>query len=71
MTNKPKVTIFDAATGELVERDATQEEITNQNLTSEEAKAIELTLEAKTEARTSALAKLAALGLTEDEIAAL
>jgi len=71
MPNKPKVTIFDAATGELIERDATQEEISNQNLATQEAKAIELTLEAKTEARQSALAKLAALGLTEEEIAAL
>jgi hypothetical protein len=38
----------------------------------EEVKAkIELQAEAKIQARTSALAKLAALGLTEDEIAAL
>lgn len=66
-----KEKIFNALTGEEIWRDYTKEEI----LQVEKAKAeIDKKIaesQAKEKARQSALAKLAALGLTEDEIAAL
>jgi hypothetical protein len=71
MAEKPKVTIFDGATGEITEREATQEEITQHSLSIQESEATLNELKAKELARESALAKLAALGLTEAEIAAL
>jgi hypothetical protein len=54
-----------------VARDATQDEIAELEAVSLELKSADDLLKAKQEARTSALAKLAALGLTEEEIAAL
>jgi DNA-binding NarL/FixJ family response regulator len=71
MANKPTGIIIDALTGEIVEQelDANQlDEIAKLGLAYEEQKAEE---QAKAAARESALAKLAALGLTEAEIAAL
>jgi|688.fasta_scaffold2208712_2 hypothetical protein len=65
------VIIIDASTGEVIERPATEEELANQVSIGEESATIEAELQAKADARTSALAKLAALGLTEEEIAAL
>jgi DNA-binding NarL/FixJ family response regulator len=59
---------LDASTGEVTERYFTAEE--TQALL-EEAQARKAEEEAKAAARESALAKLAALGLTEEEIAAL
>lgn len=61
----------DAATGEVKERPLTVEEIAERKEIQAEAKAIEAETKAKAEARVSALAKLAALGLTEEEIATL
>jgi hypothetical protein len=54
-----------------IERKATPEEILEISKIKDESKATKDLVEAKAEARTSALAKLAALGLTEEEIAAL
>jgi DNA-binding NarL/FixJ family response regulator len=68
MSEKLITVILDASTGEVIEREFTEEEVAefvaNQasNLAAEEA---------KLSTRNSALAKLAALGLTEEEIAAL
>ena len=65
---KPSELTVDVLTGETTVRELSLEEvaeITSQSLASKQA------MEAKAEARTSALAKLAALGLTEEEIAAL
>jgi DNA-binding NarL/FixJ family response regulator len=60
--------ILDASTGEVIERDFTEEEVTE----FESNKSSRLAEEsARDSARSSALAKLAALGLTEEEIAAL
>ena len=59
---------IDASTGEVIERDFTPEEIAQRD---SEAQIEQQKLEAKEAARESALAKLAALGLTEEEIAAL
>ncbi len=52
-------------------REATAEEIAQIELRKAEALAIDAAIEAKVTARASALAKLAELGLTADEIAAL
>lgn len=66
-----KEKIINIQTGEETWRDYTKEEITQ--VEKAQAKAAEkiAAAEAKENARASALAKLAALGLTEDEIAAL
>jgi hypothetical protein len=64
----PKAIIVDAMTSEVVERDLTTEEITEQASSQAEFMAEQKAIQA---ARQSALAKLAALGLTEAEIAAL
>jgi hypothetical protein len=60
-----------AETGETIERSLTTEEIKDLEAIQAQAKAEKAEQTAKAEARTSALAKLAALGLTEEEIAAL
>jgi len=65
------VVIIDGSTGEVIEREATSQELQNQQAIAEESAQVEAHAQAKAEARTSALAKLAALGLTEEEIAAL
>ena len=71
MANKPTGIIIDALTGQVVQKelDADQlNEIAKLGVAYEAQKAEE---QAKAAARESALAKLAALGLTEAEIAAL
>jgi len=66
-----KVTIFDASTGETEEREFSSEELAaHQEVITDQAQALTDT-QSRIEARTSALDKLAALGLTEEEIAAL
>jgi len=71
MSETLKAVIFDAATGETTERPLTTEELAEHEamVISEQARQAEA--EAKVTARESALAKLAALGLTADEVAAL
>jgi len=71
MTKKPKALCLDVATGILVERDLTAEEIAEIEQFKIESEAQQADQDAKIAARQSALAKLAALGLTEEEIAAL
>ena len=69
MTYKEK--IVDAETGEVTWRDYTAKEIAEvENFNKEMAEKV-AAIEARQKSRESALAKLAALGLTEDEIAAL
>lgn len=63
--------IFDATTGELIERPLTADEISEREAVQAEYEARQAEAEAKAAARESALAKLAALGLTADEVAAL
>jgi hypothetical protein len=65
-----KLTI-DALTGEALEEELTSDEIAELTIIAEQSAQTQASLVAKEEARTSALAKLAALGLTEEEIAAL
>jgi hypothetical protein len=63
--------IYDAATGETTERPLTVEEIAERKAMQAEAEARQAEADAKVAARLSALAKLAALGLTADEVTAL
>jgi DNA-binding NarL/FixJ family response regulator len=62
---------IDALTGEVIERALTADEIAERKTMQAEADARQAESDAKIAARESALAKLAALGLTADEIAAL
>jgi DNA-binding NarL/FixJ family response regulator len=71
MSETLKAVVFDAATGETIERPLTADEITNCEVMQAEAQAQKAEADAKATARESALAKLAALGLTADEVAAL
>jgi DNA-binding NarL/FixJ family response regulator len=71
MSETLKAVIIDAATGEVTERPLTADEIAQRELDQAEAVARQAEVEAKATARESALAKLAALGLTADEVAAL
>jgi hypothetical protein len=63
--------IVDASTGEVIEREMTKDEIAEYNAFKSEQQALIAERQAKADAKASALAKLAALGLTEEEIAAL
>jgi DNA-binding NarL/FixJ family response regulator len=71
MSETLKAVILDASTGELTERPLTADEIAQRELDIAQAEALQAEAEAKVTARESALAKLAALGLTADEVAAL
>lgn len=63
--------IIDVTSGEETIRNYTKEEIAEVEKAKSEAADRIARIESKENARASALAKLAALGLTEDEIAAL
>jgi hypothetical protein len=62
------IKIHNAATGEVIEREMTPDELAQ--LTNERAKAAER-IATKQEAKAEALAKLAPLGLTADDLKAL
>ena len=71
MSDTLKAVIFDAATGELIERELNADELAQRQMDIAAAEADKAEAEAKAAARLSALAKLADLGLTAEEIAAL
>jgi DNA-binding CsgD family transcriptional regulator len=71
MSEQLTTVIFDGLTGEQTSRPLTVEEIEVLELAKQQQADIQSAIAAKAEARESALAKLAALGLTEEEIAAL
>jgi hypothetical protein len=71
MSETLKAVIVDAATGEVIERPLTADEIAECEVRQAEWEAQQAEQDAKVAARKSALAKLAALGLTADEVAAL
>lgn len=71
MAETLKAIIINAATGETIERPLTADELAQRELFIAESEALQAEAEAKVAARESALAKLAALGLTADEVAAL
>jgi DNA-binding NarL/FixJ family response regulator len=62
---------FDVLTGKTTIRPLTPEEITERQELQAEQETLQAEQDAKIAARQSALQKLAALGLTEEEIAAL
>ena len=63
--------IIDAVTNEIVERELTAQELDDRETIQAEVAAGQAEADAKAAARESALAKLADLGLTAEEIAAL
>lgn len=65
------VLVIDLATGQETTRPLTAEELAQREADAAQAAADKAAQEAKAAARASALAKLAELGLTEEEIAAL
>ena len=69
--SKPQVKIVNATTGEEIVRDANAEELAQMELDAANYAAQQAEAEAKAAARASALAKLADLGLTAEEIGAL
>jgi hypothetical protein len=75
MTTSSTAVDINCETGEVTERQLTAEEIAANEALQAQAEidraAAEAEAEAKAEAKASALAKLAALGLTEEEAAAL
>lgn len=62
---------FDGLTGETVNRPLSEAELAQRKLDASQVKAEQAEVDAKAAARTSAFAKLAELGLTAEEIAAL
>jgi DNA-binding NarL/FixJ family response regulator len=71
MTETKTILEIDLLTGTETVRDLTAEELKNLAKIKTETDTYESDKQAKAAARESALAKLAALGLTEEEIAAL
>jgi hypothetical protein len=71
MTETPIAIIVNAETGEIVERELTAEEIVEREISQADYEAKQAEAQAKAAARESALTKLAALGLTKEEIDAL
>lgn len=67
----PIIRIHDLSTGEIVDREMTDEEFTAHKADQKADAARRAEADAKVAARESALAKLSALGLTPEEIAAL
>jgi DNA-binding NarL/FixJ family response regulator len=67
----PIIRIHDISTGEILDREMTDEEFTAHKADQKANAARQAEAEAKVAARESALAKLLALGLTADEIGAL
>jgi DNA-binding NarL/FixJ family response regulator len=68
---KPMITIHNTETDEIVNREMTDQEYIDYLAWIEKVKQDKADLDAKQQARESALAKLLELGLTESEIAAL
>jgi DNA-binding NarL/FixJ family response regulator len=68
---KPMIRIHNSETNEVIDREMNAEEFAEYTAKNKEIEAQQAEAEAKATARASALAKLAALGLSADEIAAL
>lgn len=71
MTEELKAFIIDVATGESYERLLTEEEIIERKVMQADEESREAERIAKEEARANGMAKLIALGLTEEEAGAL
>jgi hypothetical protein len=70
-TNTPQIKIVNVETGEEIVRDATAEEIAQIELDAANAATAKAETEAKAQAKAAAESKLAALGLTTDDLRAL
>jgi hypothetical protein len=66
--NKPKIVINDLLTNEVIEREMNDAEFEQWQLNQVEQAARQAEQDAKVAAKDSALTKLQALGLTEDEL---
>jgi hypothetical protein len=66
-----EIKIVNCATGEEIVRDATKDEIVNLEKSQLDAQKQRVEIEAKREAKAAAQAKLAALGLTVEDLTAL
>jgi hypothetical protein len=71
MTNKPQVRIYNAETGEEIIRDANAQELAQMEIDNANAANRRAEEEAKAQAKAAAEGKLAALGLTTDDLRAL
>lgn len=69
--SKPQVKIVNCETGEEIVRDASAEELAQIELAAANAAARKAEAEAKAQAKAAAEAKLAALGLTTEDLKAL
>jgi len=70
-TTKPQIKIVNCETGEEIVRDANADEIAQIDLDAANAKTRKAEAEAKAQAKATAEGKLAALGLTTDDLRAL
>jgi hypothetical protein len=71
MAETQKAIFFDGLNNHVNERDMSEDELENLKIVLREFQTVQENSKAKEDARESALNKLAALGLTEEEIAAL
>jgi hypothetical protein len=70
-TTRPKIADHNIETGEMIVREMTEAEFAQYQIDIAQAQAESEKIDAKIAAKTSAIAKLAALGLTEDEAKAI
>lgn len=68
---KPSITIYDCETGETVEREMTNLEFFQYEKDQKTSEDIAVQIELQKNTKASAQTKLAALGLTEDEVRAI
>ena len=69
--SRPVITIFDCELGEQVDREMTNEEFANWQETQASQAIVKAEADAKAAAKVSAQAKLKALGLSDEESAAI
>ena len=68
---KPLITIHNCETQEIIEREMTDEEFFQYEIDQKDSQGIQAKIKIEKAAKSSAQAKLAALGLTDDEVAAI
>jgi len=68
---KPLITIHNCETQEIIEREMTDEEFSQYEIDQKDSQGIQAKIKIEKAAKSSAQAKLAALGLTDDEVAAI
>ena len=68
---KPLITIHNCETQEIIEREMTDEEFFQYEIDQKDSQGIQAKIKIEKAAKASAQAKLAALGLTEEEVASI